>query len=225
MRIATREQWRVLRSITVLVLAVSLFACRQLEPLPEPENHEPELPFYDPNIQLDKRHLQVMAKVIRSIPMCRLLVWGVGYDSRFWCAVNQGGTTFIIEDTDKWAKMTTKQIPCRVILADYETTLTQADELLKDSRRLMLELPPDIAKMTFDVIVVDAPDGSHPGAAGRMKSIYMSSILSHEHSHVFVDDYQRKVERKYSDRFLNTKFGPPVVYMERMWLAHFSDAL
>ncbi len=84
-----------------------------------------------------------------------------------------------------------------------------------------LDLPDDLNGAKFDVIVVDAPQGFAPEKPGRMKSIYMSQGLSHEDSHVFVDDIERRVERIYSEVYLRPKFGDPVIMSGREGFAHF----
>jgi len=183
------------------------------------------LPHYTPKIQLLPQHIHEVAKVLKQFDKPKLLIWGVGYDSRMWCALNKKGTTFFIEDNCRWAHMTTPQIPCRVILAKYGTRVSQADQLIKKPEALKLTLPPDILQMKFDVLVVDAPDGSHPRAPGRMKSIYMSTLLSHERSHVFVDDFKRPIESKYGDRFLGAKYGAPRVHAGRNHFAHFANGI
>ncbi|MFH2010276.1 MAG: hypothetical protein ABI333_27000 [bacterium] len=180
-----------------------------------------ELPFYSSKIQLHRKYLIRIVKIVRSIPGCKLLVWGVGYDSKLWCTVNRGGTTIFLEDHPKWARMIAKEITCPIVKVSYSTRLEQAQSLLRDEPRLQLALPAKIQKLRFDVILVDGPDGSKPGTAGRMVSIYMSSRLSHDNSHVFVHDYHRPVETLYGERFLTPRFGAPVIGKHRAWLAHF----
>jgi len=180
-----------------------------------------DLPFYSSKIQLHRKYLTHIVKIVRSIPGCKLLVWGVGYDSKLWCAVNQGGTTIFIEDHPKWARQIAQEITCPVVNVSYTTRLEQANSLLRDESRLQLALPAEIQKLRFDVILVDGPDGRKAGAPGRMVSIYMSSRLSHDDSHVFVHDYQRPVEKQYGERFLARRFGAPVIAKHRGWLAHF----
>lgn len=180
-----------------------------------------ELPFYSSKIQLHRKYLTHIVKIVQGIRGCKLLVWGVGYDSKLWCAVNKGGTTVFLEDDSKWARKIAKEITCPVVKVSYSTRLEQAKSLLRDEPRLRLVLPAEIQRLRFDVILVDGPDGSKPKAPGRMVSIYMSSRLAHDDSHVFVHDYQRPVERQYGERFLARRFGAPVIGKHRGWLAHF----
>lgn len=93
-----------------------------------------DLPYYRPEIQLKKEHIEAVVDEIKRIPNCRLLVWGTGYDSKLWCAVNENGTTVITEDIPKWADLAKKDWEkldnarkrCRVVMVKYDTKLKQA---------------------------------------------------------------------------------------------------
>jgi hypothetical protein len=74
------------------------------------------------------------------------------------------------------------------------------------------ELPDVVFSTTWDVIIVDAPLGYPNTGPGRFQSLYMTkrianhtlSLLSKQQQqiksvvHVFVDDYERRVEREFS---------------------------
>ena len=201
---------------SVLLLAgllVAVAACER-----EPER---ELPDYTPQIQLLREHIVAVLDVMDRFPDPQVLIWGVGFDSRLWCNENKKGATIFIEDIPEWANLARGQMDCRVVMVKYDTLLPQADELIDHPDRLVLELPDDLEIKKFDVIVVDAPHGFAPDNPGRMKSIYMSNVLSHEGSHVFVDDMGRRVESIYSRRYLTPKFGEPVLIKGRGVFAHY----
>ena len=50
----------------------------------------------------------------------------------------------------------------------------------------------------WDVIFVDAPLGCCNSGPGRYQSIYTSKLLAGRDTHIFVDDYERKVEKTFS---------------------------
>lgn len=211
---------------TSLMLAFLFAAAESPSPVEaKPEDvgdSDIELPFYSPEIQILKSHLRAVVSVINRIPACKLLIWGVGHDSKLWCTVNKGGTTVFIEDSPKWAAMAAEQMPCRIVMTTYDTERRFADELLGQDDALELEIPADVRKMKFDVIVVDGPAGWKPEAPGRMQSIFMSSKLAHAGSHIFVDDYRRHVESVYAVKYLEPLFGPPRVLPGRLLFAHFA---
>lgn len=203
-----------MRTLLVLVgLAALVVGCEQ----------ERELPDYTPEIQLLREHIGAVLDAVDEFSEPRLLIWGVGFDSELWCNENERGTTVFIEDIPKWAKLARSKMDCRIVMVEYDTVLKQAYGLADHPDRLTLELPDDLENARFDVIVVDAPHGFAPNSPGRMKPIYMSSVLSHEGSHVFVDDMGRAVERAYSERYLEPKFGKPTLLEGRGGFAHYSN--
>lgn len=212
-----------LRSILVCVLCLVLF----LQPVfSEPPANDPllktlpALQFYDERTQILKQQIIKILRVIYSIDNPRILIWGVGYDSRLWCAAGNGKTIFI-ENSPKWAELIAPSMPCKVVMVRYSTRLKQADYLLRKPEKLNLLLPEKLASQKFDVILIDAPFGGGPNSPGRMQSIFMSRKLADPAGHVFVDDYKRRVERLYSTRFLKPFFGKPTLLKQRGFIAHF----
>ena len=63
----------------------------------------------------------------------------------------------------------------------------------------------------WDVIIVDAPLGCCDAGPGRYQSIYTSYLLAQSGTHIFVDDYERKVERAFS----NAVLGEPLKVLAR----------
>ena len=54
----------------------------------------------------------------------------------------------------------------------------------------------------WDVIFVDGPAGGSDGRPGRMKSIYMSSLLGDKGCDIFIHDHERVIENHYSQKYL-----------------------
>jgi rhamnogalacturonan II specific xylosyltransferase len=67
-------------------------------------------------------------------------------------------------------------------------------------------IPTSVMGTRWDVILVDAPLGYPGSGPGRYQSLYMSRILAEQNegnttiTHVFVDDYERKIEREFAQR-------------------------
>ena len=69
-------------------------------------------------------------------------------------------------------------------------------------------MPPSLTRAPFDVILVDGPAGFHLSDPGRALPILWASRLMGRETHVFVDDYNRPVERHFSDLLLR-RDNPP----------------
>ncbi len=151
----------------------------------------------------------------------RVLVFGVGKDSRFWIAANQGGATTFVEHEPEWIRMTREHVPgIEIIQVSYETRRTQWRALLERRDKLFMEdLPDHILATDWDVIFVDSPQGGSRKRPGRMKSIYTASVLARRSTdvQVLVHDCHREVEQSYSDRYL----GPERIVRQVGSLRHY----
>lgn len=137
---------------------------------------------------------------------CRLLIFGVGKDSKLWVRANEGGTTVFVEHEPEWIAKTQQDLPdTRIVRVRYGTRRWQW-RFLKELPRLlwMSDLPSDVAEAKWDVIFVDSPQGGKASRPGRMKSIYTASVVAArgDATQVLVHDCDRKVERVYCDRYL-----------------------
>jgi hypothetical protein len=154
-------------------------------------------------IVMNAAELRAITRVIRSVPRCRLLVFGVGYDSAYWVACNRGGTTCFVEHDTAWANQVATEIgPDHIVVASYGCRLGEWCNLVEAPDRLTLDLPPTITGVAWDVIVVDGPPGLKPEDPGRMQSIHAAAGLAARPGHVFVHDCDREVEQVFSDRYL-----------------------
>ena len=59
-----------------------------------------------------------------------------------------------------------------------------------------------IGSTRWDIILIDGPAGYEPDKPGRSLPIYWAHKYSDPHTHIFVDDYERPLEREYCDFFL-----------------------
>lgn len=169
-------------------------------------------------IQLSVDEMLAITAAVRSRKQCRLLVYGLGYDSLFWSILNRQGLTVFLEDDVKWFSEIKSRLPgIKAHLVKYDTRLDQSERLIDCPKKLSMEAHEDILLHRWDVQLVDGPAGWAPHTPGRMKSIYLASQLAYAGDSVFVHDYDRPVERTYSERFL--KFENLVSEVDR--LCHF----
>ena len=149
---------------------------------------------------------ELVHDVVLERAPCALLVFGVGRDSALWLDANRGGTTVFLEDVREWADFARANVP-GIVVHDVRYRVRRFMwPFLRHAPGLlwMKDLPPEVERRPWDVILVDAPRGTRWYRAGRMKSIYTASALAeHEGTvDVFVHDCHRAVERAASDRFL-----------------------
>lgn len=154
-------------------------------------------------IQITAAEMRPMVASLKRKRPCNLLVFGLGFDSIFWTALNAGGKTVFLEAHDGWYNMVLKRSPhLRAHLVRYGTRIHQWRELLDTPERLTMEFPQEVENTHWDVILVDAPSGWNAESTGRMKSIFAASRLADAACDVFVHDCDREVEKVYADRYL-----------------------
>ncbi|XP_057838373.1 glucuronoxylan 4-O-methyltransferase 1 [Cryptomeria japonica] len=171
--------------------------------------------------------IKITAKVLQNRGPCNMLVFGLGYDSLMWSALNHGGKTVFLEEDESWiGKMRSIHPELESHYVQYPTMVTEAYDLLKYAQsapecapwqgdlelsscnKLALKnLPPHIYGTEWDLIMIDAPRGYFPEAPGRMQAIYSSAVMalnrqSSGNTDVFVHDVARTVEDIYSKAFL-----------------------
>jgi uncharacterized protein (TIGR01627 family) len=142
-----------------------------------------------------------------------LLVWGLGNDSPFWKQSTCGRVVFI-EDNEQWMnKISNKYPDLEVHKVSYFTEVQSSFEKYMQASDLS-SLTVDLSVLRdieWDVIIVDAPAGNYASAPGRFQSIYTSYQVGHDGTYVFVDDFDRKVEREFSKKV----FGTPISITSR----------
>ena len=184
-----------------------------VEPVtPKTRNSTISLP---PGTQMAKEQVAAILKVLPKAG--NLLVWGLGNDSPFWHEKTKGKVIFI-EPKGLWYDKIKHKFPyLEAYTVKYTTDIEDSFDKYKNNSDiwsdldLRAELPPVVNKTPWDVIIVDAPTGYKKGTPGRYQSIYTSSLIAHNGTHIFVDDFERKVERVFSLKML----GNPVEVIER----------
>jgi len=142
-----------------------------------------------------------------------MLVFSLGHDSPFWMAINGNGTTRFIENSRDWMLLQPPAVQASTVLVQYSILMPQADALVCDPAQLLrwldAQLPSDVRKACWDIILVDGPMGMEGGfdqkfgwLPGRMQSIYAARTLAHPNTVVYTDDCERRVESMYTLRCL-----------------------
>lgn len=155
---------------------------------------------YNPDAQMSPVQIEAVSAAIRSRgPNCNMLVFGLGNDSPLWANLNHDGYTLFLENIPDWIdKVRSKHPDLKIDHMDYPTTV---DASLKDPALTVRQavVPDNIKSRRWDVILVDAPMGWRPDNPGRALPIIWTALIAHDDTHVFVDDYERALEKRYAD--------------------------
>lgn len=167
--------------------------------------------------------------LISALEPVNLLVFGLGGDSYLWKELNSKGKTVFLEDDLDWiSKFEDKDLD--IVKVNYTTFVGDHEKINFDSKILEMELPKNILKTKWDVIIVDAPLGHGPPGReykgpGRMQSIYTAHKLLKEDGICVVDDMKRMVEQKYAlhyfgeENLMNVIEGKVAIFKKKVTTA------
>ncbi|KAL8232215.1 hypothetical protein R6Q57_001993 [Mikania cordata] len=170
------------------------------------------------------KEISVSLRVLTKKSPCNFLVFGLGYDSPMWAALNQGGRTVFLEEDEAWIHQIQSKFPTlESYHVVYDTKVARASDLMEIGKQddckvvedprvsrcelsLKEKVPKEVYEVEWDLIMVDAPTGYHDGAPGRMKAIYTAGLMGRNRADgetdVFVHDVDRVVEDEFSKTFL-----------------------
>jgi Polysaccharide biosynthesis len=192
---------------------------------------------YSDDTQMSAPQIEAIAAAIKSRgPHCNMLVFGLGNDSPLWAALNSNGYTLFLEDVEEWITKIVGIYPTlNVRRVSYAgTTVASASENPGQTIKTA-NAPLFLLERRWDVIVIDGPMGYAPQLPGRALPICWVSQICRRSTHIFVDDYERKLEQAYSDFLFKDRSSSRVV-MHRpatskvhassmLWLIGCSDPL
>jgi len=148
----------------------------------------------------------MQAEIIGSLIAFRnfsanVLVFGAGHDTPYWVALNSAGRTMVVEDDALRAEKIRRKVKSDVLVSHrYPTTVLET--AMPDPKVLAgYPPPPGMTETSWDIILIDGPAGYTPDSPGRALPIYWAYKYSNARTHIFVDDYDRPLERTHCDFF------------------------
>jgi hypothetical protein len=159
--------------------------------------------YYTNNIQIDKT---VIKDIFENMQQnTKMLVFGLGYDSKMWYEGNNKNT-FFIENKDQYIELNKDHISSdNIIKYDYTTTC-ESSYNLTDQEINMFNIPTRILQLApFDIILIDGPEGYSKEKPGLLIPCYWSTLLSKTGTLIYIDDSKRKLESYCITKYFNDK--------------------
>ena len=209
--------------------------------------HTPPMPWLPSDASL-ARHIQAVKdqsttggqeveeygkfmKHVRDNAPQRLLVWGLGYDSRLLADLNRGGTTLFVEPHGQWIRKSgiCEHFNCVTYhpRTQLNTTVATIRRFVAAPHRANIR---ELERQCFDTILVDSPLGFLPRHPGRAAPIFTAAVdtqACRERNEyppgravtVWVHDCNRTGEDELTNAFLGPSFsetGPKKLRQFRM---------
>jgi len=159
--------------------------------------------YYNHNVQLDKK---VIIDILSNVSSnTKMLVFGLGYDSKMWYEGNNQNT-FFVENNNYYILLNQNYIPIKnIIKYDYKTTCETSNQLTDEAIQ-DFEIPEYLLALApFDIILIDGPEGWCDGKPGRLLPCYWATLLSKSGSLIYVDDSRRPLEKYCIEKYFGGK--------------------
>jgi len=159
------------------------------------------------------QYFRIALELISRAP-CRLLVVGAGKDTELYTRANAGGRTLVLEGHSKWLE-TIVGLGAEALHVSFQS---QVNGPALEPCTVPEGIPPHVLEQSWDVILVDGPEGWRGDLPGRQQSIFLAGQLARGNTTVFLHDYERPLEREFAGLYLR---APDEVHGEEPALAVF----
>jgi hypothetical protein len=159
--------------------------------------------FYNKKIQI---HEEVIKDIFQNIkPHTKMLVFGLGHDSKMWYEGNNKNTIFV-ENKDEYITLNNEHISSNnIIKYNYNITCEKSDKLTNAEIK-KFEIPKNLLNHApFDIILIDGPEGYNMKKPGRLIPCYWATLLSKVGTLIYIDDSSRYLENFCIKKYYSNK--------------------
>lgn len=168
------------------------------------EHHTIFVNNYNPKILLGKDIiLDILEELIGKNK--KVLVFGLGMDSKMWYLANEKKNIWFIEHDDNYIKLNSDIDSSCIIKYDYANINVKKSFSLSNDDIENYPIPDIISQNApYDLIIVDAPTGFNDETYGRLLPIYWTAKYFSKHGTIiYVDDVERSLENYCVNKFLS----------------------
>ena len=146
---------------------------------------------YDRKIQIAKSVINDIHDEVAKIKDCRLLIFGLGFDSKMWSACCEHVT--FVEDNPTYVALNKDLDQESIVQCKYHTTVASCWTMSQEE--LVAENPPQelVARGPYDIVLIDGPWGEGNGP-GRLLPACWTRKLVKDGGIVYMDDVSRPLE-------------------------------
>ena len=163
--------------------------------------------YFTLNIRLDFNMIDDLTIEINRLKKIRknkfkMLVFGMGYDSQLWYHVTEWKILFV-ECDQQLIDLHPQILSTQIIQYPYENINVMSSFTISDKTLDGFKVPNQLKNLTFDIILINGPNGSLDTHPGTLIPIYWSvKYLSHMGSVIYLCHSDRLLEKYCLDKYL-----------------------
>jgi hypothetical protein len=160
--------------------------------------------YYDPHILMGKDVLLDIVEEIQK-PNKKVLVFGLGYDSKIWYYANNEKNIWFLESNKEYINLNPYIEKKYIIHHEFTNINVVKSFTLTPSDIEKYPIPQELLKNApYDIILIDGPTGYNNLQPGRLLPFYWSSkYLSNQNTIFYIDDTERKLETYCFNKYFN----------------------